>query len=199
MAYHINALDDLTDKFRALPGIGGKTAQRLAFYILNMPLEEAEAFSEAILKAKKTIHKCSCCQNLTDKEFCSICEDTKRDRSVICVVEMPTDVIAIEKTREYKGLYHVLHGRISPMDNMGPADINLKELLHRLADDNVREIIIATNPTVEGEATAMYIAKLIKDLDIISSRLAFGIPIGGDLEYADELSLSKAIENRRRI
>lgn len=199
MAYQVNALEDLIDKFRSLPGIGSKSAQRLAFHILDLSEKEAGEFAEAIIKAKKTIRYCSECQNLTDREKCSICENPKRDRSTICVVESPADVIAIEKTKEYKGLYHVLHGVISPMDNVGPADIKIKELLYRLRDDGVKEVIIATNPTVEGDATAMYIAKLLKSLDITSSRLAFGLPIGGDLEYADELTLSKAIENRRRL
>ena len=197
MSYQVNALEDLTDKFRSLPGIGKKSAQRLAFYILNLSEKEAGDFADAIIRAKKEIRYCKECQNLTDKEKCSVCENPKRDRSVICVVESPIDVIAIEKTKEYKGLYHVLHGVISPMDNIGPADIKIKELLYRLQDDTVKEVIIATNPTVEGDATAMYIARLLKSLDVTSSRLAFGIPIGGDLEYADELTLSKAIENRR--
>ena len=197
MAYEVSALEDLIDKFRSLPGIGSKTAQRLAFYILGLSEKEAEDFASAVINAKKTIHYCKECQNLTDKERCAICENPKRDRSVICVVETPADVLAIEKTKEYKGLYHVLHGLISPMDNVGPADIKIKELLYRLQDDTVKEVIIATNPTVEGDATAMYISKLLKSLDIVSSRLAFGLPIGGDLEYADELTLSKAIENRR--
>lgn len=199
MAYQLNAFDELVDRFRSLPTIGGKTAQRLAFHILGMPESDAKAFADAIISAKTSIHYCTVCQNLTDKEICSICESPKRDKSVICVVETPADVIAIEKTREYNGLYHVLHGTLSPMDNIGPADIKLKELLHRLAGDTVKEIIIATNPTVEGDATALYIAKLIKNLGVISSRLAFGIPIGGDIEYADGLTLSKAIENRREI
>lgn len=199
MAYQVNSLEELIDKFRSLPGIGSKSAQRLAFHILNLSEKEVADFANTIIKAKKNIHYCAECQNLTDKERCSVCESTKRDRSVICVVESPADVIAIEKTKEYKGLYHVLHGVISPMDNIGPADIKIKELLYRLQDDKVKEVIIATNPTVEGDATAMYIAKLLKSLDVASSRLAFGIPIGGDLEYADELTLSKAIENRRRF
>ena len=197
MAYQVNAVEDLIDKFRSLPGVGSKSAQRLAFHVLNLSEQEVSDFAETMLKAKKTIHYCSECQNLTDREKCSICENPKRDRETICVVETPADVIAIEKTKEYKGLYHVLHGVISPMDNIGPSDIKIKELLYRLQDESVKEVIIATNPTVEGDATAMYIAKLLKSLGVTSSRLAFGIPIGGDLEYADELTLSKAIENRR--
>lgn len=197
MAYYVGPLENLIDKFRSLPGIGLKSAQRLAFHVLSLPEKDAEAFASAIVNAKKQIRYCSVCQNLTDREKCVICENPKRDRSVICVVESPADVIAIEKTKEYKGLYHVLHGVISPMENVGPADIKIKELLYRLQDEEVKEVIIATNPTVEGDTTAMYISKLLKSLDIVSSRLAFGLPIGGDLEYADELTLSKAIENRR--
>lgn len=197
MAYYVGPLENLINKFRSLPGIGTKSAQRLAFHILSLPEKEAEDFANAVLNAKKSIHYCKGCQNLTDREKCSICENPKRDRSVICVVESPSDVIAIEKTKEYKGLYHVLHGVISPMENIGPADIKIKELLYRLQDEDIKEVIIATNPTVEGDATAMYISKLLKSLGVTSSRLAFGLPIGGDLEYADELTLSKAIENRR--
>lgn len=197
MAYYVGPLENLINKFRSLPGIGTKSAQRLAFHVLSLPEKEAEDFANAVLNAKKSIHYCKECQNLTDREKCSICENPKRDRSVICVVESPSDVIAIEKTKEYKGLYHVLHGVISPMENIGPADIKIKELLYRLQDEEVKEVIIATNPTVEGDATAMYISKLLKSLGVTSSRLAFGLPIGGDLEYADELTLSKAIENRR--
>ena len=197
MAYYVGPLENLINKVRSLPGIGTKSAQRLAFHILSLPEKEAEDFANAVLNAKKSIHYCKECQNLTDREKCSICENPKRDRSVICVVESPSDVIAIEKTKEYKGLYHVLHGVISPMENIGPADIKIKELLYRLQDEDIKEVIIATNPTVEGDATAMYISKLLKSLGVTSSRLAFGLPIGGDLEYADELTLSKAIENRR--
>ncbi len=199
MAYSINALDNLSDCFRALPGIGEKTAQRLAFFVLDMPDEKAEKFAKAITDAKKAIHFCPVCQNFTDREICSVCGDVKRDKSIICVVETPSDVMAIERTSEFRGLYHVLHGAMSPMDNIGPADIKIKELLHRLADDTVKEIIIATNPTVEGDVTAAYIAKLIKPLGVNVSRLAFGLPVGGDLEYADKLTLSKAIENRSKL
>lgn len=199
MAYYVTALEELIDQFRTLPNIGAKTAQRLAFAVLKMSNEEAEGFASAVLKAKKDIHFCPVCQNLTDKEICSICENPKRDQSVICVVEGPSDVLAIEKTGKYNGLYHVLHGTISPMENIGPGDIKLKELIARLSDDRVKELIIATNPTVDGDTTAMYIARIIKDLDIVASRLAFGIPIGGDLEYADSPTLSQAIENRREL
>lgn len=196
MGYTLNALDNLTDCFRTLPGIGEKTAQRLAFHILSLPDEKAEKFANAILEAKKTLCCCSVCQNFTDREVCSICDNPKRDRATICVVENPSDVAAIERTSDYNGLYHVLHGTMSPLNNIGPADIRLKELLQRLTDDTVKEIIIATNPTVEGDVTAAYIAKLIKPLGVKVSRLAFGLPVGGDLEYADKLTLSKAIENR---
>lgn len=199
MAYSINALDNLSDCFRALPGIGEKTAQRLAFFVLDMPEEKAERFAKAILDAKRDVHFCPVCQNFTERELCPVCEDPKRDKSIICVVENPSDVMAIERTSEYRGLYHVLHGAMSPMDNIGPSDIRIKELLHRLADETVKEIIIATNPTVEGDVTAAYIAKLIKPLGVNVSRLAFGLPVGGDLEYADRLTLSKAIENRSKI
>ncbi len=199
MAYSINALDNLSDCFRALPGIGEKTAQRLAFFVLDMPEEKAEKFAKAILDAKRDLHFCPVCQNFTDREICTVCSDPKRDESVICVVENPSDVMAIERTSEFRGRYHVLHGAMSPMDNVGPGDIKIKELLHRLADETVKEIIIATNPTVEGDVTAAYIAKLIKPLGVNVSRLAFGLPVGGDLEYADKLTLSKAIENRSKL
>lgn len=199
MAYYVTALEELIDQFRALPNIGLKTAQRLAFAILKMSDAEAEKFAASVMKAKKDIHFCPVCQNLTDQDLCAICKSPKRDKSIICVVEGPSDVLAIEKTGKYNGLYHVLHGTISPMENIGPGDIKLKELIARLSDDAVKEIIIATNPTVDGDTTAMYISRLIKDLDIVSSRLAFGLPVGGDLEYADSPTLAQAIENRRRF
>lgn len=197
MAYYVTALEELIDKFRTLPNIGAKTAQRLAFAVLKMSNAEAEGFAAALLRAKKDIHFCPVCQNLTDKDLCSICSNPKRDRSIICVVEGPSDVLAIEKTGKFNGLYHVLHGTISPMENVGPGDIKLKELIARLSDDAVKELIIATNPTVDGDTTAMYISRILKDLDIVASRLAFGIPIGGDLEYSDSPTLSQALENRR--
>jgi recombination protein RecR len=199
MQYHVNALEELIDKFRQLPGIGGKTAQRLAFCVLDMTQEQAQAFASAIINAKKAIHYCPICQNLTDGDICSICKNNKRDKSVVCVVETPADMFAVEKTQEFTGLYHVLHGTISPMDNIGPGDIRIRELLNRLSSDDIKEIIIATNPTVEGDVTAMYIAKLLNNFDVKITRLAFGIPIGGDLEYTDELTLSKALENRREL
>ena len=199
MSYKLNPLDVLIEQFRKLPGIGGKSAQRLAFHILNMSEKESDDFVKAIVDAKKQLTYCKFCQNLTDSEVCNICGNPKRNHSIICVVAMPSDVLAIEKTREYNGLYHVLHGLISPSDNIGPADIKMKELINRLNDDEVNEIIIATNPTVEGDATAMYISKLLKPVGISVTRLAFGLPVGGDLEYADELTLAKALENRREI
>ncbi len=196
MAYHVAPLARLVEQFERLPGIGHKTAQRLAFYVLNLPDAEAQAFARAITEAKEKIHYCKICQNLTDGETCSVCQDTRRDNSVICVVEDPRDVIAIERTHEFDGLYHVLHGTISPVDGIGPDQIRIKELLARLQDDTVEEIIMATNPTVEGEATAMYISRLLKPLGIKVTRLAYGIPVGGDLEYADEVTLSRALEGR---
>lgn len=190
---------NLIEQLSKLPGIGKKTAQRLAFYILEMDNVEAEKLAYSIKEAKEKIHYCKVCCNLTDEEICSICSDSKRDRSIICVVEGAKDVVAMEKTREYKGLYHVLHGVISPMENVGPNDIRIKELLDRLKDGDVEEVIIATNPTVEGEATALYIAKLLKPLGLKITRIAYGIPVGGDLEYYDEVTLSKAMENRREL
>jgi len=199
MSYQVNALEILAENFRRLPGIGAKSAQRLAFHVLNMPDEQAQAFAEAIINAKSKIHRCPECCNLTDNEKCSVCGDSRRDRSVICVVAAPSDVIAIEKTAGFNGLYHVLHGVISPLDNIGPGELCIKELIDRLKDDEVKEVILATSPTVEGDTTALYIAKLIKPLGIAVTRLAYGIPVGSDLEYADELTLSKAIENRREV
>ncbi len=199
MDYYALPIANLIEQLSKLPGIGKKTAQRLAFYILEMDNVEAEKLAYSIKEAKEKIHYCKVCCNLTDQEICSICSDSKRDRSIICVVEGAKDVVAMEKTREYKGLYHVLHGVISPMENVGPNDIKIKELLDRLKDGNVEEVIIATNPTVEGEATALYIAKLLKPLGLKITRIAYGIPVGGDLEYYDEVTLSKAMENRREL
>lgn len=192
------SLQELIDEFNKLPGIGHKSAVRLAFYVMNMPEAKVEKFIGAINKAKTSVHLCSKCQNLTDKPECDICSSTKRDRGVICVMESPKDVTALEKTREYNGLYHVLHGAISPMDGIGPDDIKIKELLSRLTPE-VTEVIMATNPTVEGEATAMYIARLLKPMGITVTRIAHGIPVGGDIEYADEVTLTRAIEGRREI
>ena len=190
------SLKKLMEHFAALPVIGRKSAQRLAFFVLDMPQEQAEDFAGVILEAKKTIHNCKVCQNLTDKEICDICASPERDDGTICVVESPRDVIAFERLQEYKGKYHVLHGLISPLDGIGPDQIRIKELLIRLRDVDVKEIILATNPTIEGEATAMYISKLLKPLGIRVTRLAFGIPVGGELEYTDNSTLNKALENR---
>ncbi len=192
-------IGNLIEQLSKLPGIGKKTAQRLAFYILEMEDMEVEKLSNSIINAKEKIRLCSICCNLTDDDPCYICKDTTRDKSTICVVEGPKDIIAMEKSKEYKGEYHVLHGVISPMDNVGPKDIKVKELLDRLTDGVVQEIILATNPTVEGEATAIYLSKLIKPLGIKVTRIAHGIPVGGDLEYFDEVTISKAMENRREI
>lgn len=196
MSQYAKPLANLIRELSKLPGIGGKTAQRLAFHIMSMSEKDAGALSEAIVKAKKELHYCSVCGNLTDRDPCSICEDQKRDRSRICVVEQVRDLVAMERMKEYKGMYHVLNGAISPMDGIGPEDINLKQLILRLQDPGVEEVILATNSTIEGEATAMYIARLIKPAGIRVSRIAHGIPVGGDLEYADEVTLSKAMEGR---
>ena len=189
----------LIEEFEKLPGIGNKTAQRLAYYVLNMPQPEAEGFAQAVLEAKEKVHACEVCQNLTDKEVCSICSSAKRDRSTICVVEGPKDVVAMERTREYTGVYHVLHGALSPMAGTGPSDIRIKELVTRLGKEEIIEVILATSSTVEGEATAMYIARLIKPFGVKTTRIAHGIPMGGDLEYTDEVTLAKALEGRREV
>ena len=199
MEYTPVSLKRLMECFAALPGIGRKTAQRLAFHVLDMPEEQAKGFAQAILEAKEKIHSCKVCQNFTDKEICDICASPERDGSVICVVEDPKDVMAFERLREYRGLYHVLHGLISPLDGIGPESIRIKELLVRLQEEDVREIIMATNPTIEGEATAMYLSKLLKPMGYRVTRLAFGIPVGGELEYADNVTLNKALENRTEI
>ncbi len=189
----------LSEQFAKLPGIGMKTAQRLAYAVMSMSDSDAKAFSEAILSVKKDVGYCKTCQNLTEYEVCPICQSAQRDTSLICVVETPKDVSAFERTNEYGGVYHVLHGLISPINGVGPDDIKIRELLSRVSGGNVTEIIMATNPTVEGEATAMYIAKLLKPLGVKVTRLAFGIPIGGQLEYADEVTLFKALENRNEM
>lgn len=196
---YIAPLAKLVEHFRALPGIGAKTASRLAYHILDMDSDKAKALANAIVDAKEKIGYCNTCFNLTDTNPCHICASTNRDKSVICVVEQPRDVAAMERMREFKGLYHVLHGALSPLEGIGPDDIRTKELLARLYSGEVTEIIMATNPNVEGEATAMYIAKLLKPIGIKVTRIAHGLPIGGDLEYADEVTLSKALENRREI
>lgn len=199
MDYYALPISNLIEQFSRLPGIGRKTAQRLAFYVLEMEPLEVEKLATAIVEAKEKINYCSQCCNLTDEELCHICNDDRRDSSIICVVEGAKDIVAMERTREFKGLYHVLHGVISPMENMGPDEIKIKELLNRVYEDKVEEVILATNPTVEGEATALYIAKLLKPLGIKTTRIAHGIPVGGDLEYFDEVTLSKAMENRREL
>ncbi len=189
----------LIEEFAKLPGVGKRTAERLAYHVLKLPREEVLAFSEALLNAKDHITFCPVCQSLTERTPCEICADNRRDQSVICVVEKPKDVIKIEKIREFKGVYHVLHGVISPMDGIGPDDIRIKELMQRVVAGNVREVIMATNPNLEGVATAMYIAKLLKAFDVKTTRLAHGIPVGGDLEYADEVTLTRALEGRHEI
>ncbi|WP_209125771.1 recombination mediator RecR [Alkalihalobacillus sp. BA299] len=189
----------LMEGFMRLPGIGPKTASRLAFFVLDMKEDDVLDFAKALVNAKRNLSYCSICHNITDTDPCRICEDTKRDRSIICVVQDAKDVIAMEKMKEYYGLYHVLHGAISPMDGIGPEDIKIPELLKRLQDETVQELIIATNPNIEGEATAMYISRLVKPTGIRVTRIAHGLPVGGDLEYADEVTLSKAIEGRREL
>lgn len=192
-------LTKLIEQFARLPGVGGKTAQRFAFYILDLPEEKARQFAEAIVDARTKMKKCAVCGNLTDQELCPICAASGRDHSVICVVEDPRDVLAFERTREYNGVYHVLHGLISPMEGVGPEQLTIKELLARVNKGGVEEVIMATNPTVEGEATAMYIARLLKPLGVKTSRLAYGIPVGGNLEYADEVTLYRALQGRSEI
>ncbi|MCX7841659.1 MAG: recombination mediator RecR [Clostridia bacterium] len=199
MSFYSPPVARLVEEFEKLPGVGHKTAQRLAFHVLNMPEEKVQSLANAITEAKQKTRYCSVCSNLTETDPCVLCSGTSRDPSVICVVEDPRDVVAMERTREFKGLYHVLHGAISPMEGIGPEDIKIKELLARIRSGNVREVILATNPKIEGEATAMYISKLLKPLGIRTTRIAHGIPVGGDLEYADEVTLAKALEGRRDI
>ncbi|WP_411675938.1 recombination mediator RecR [Caproicibacter sp.] len=200
-AYHIPPLSRLIDQFERLPGIGGKSAQRLAYYVLGLSDDGVKELSDAILEAHKKIHYCKVCCNLTDEELCPICRNPARDHSVICVVEDPRDVIALERTHEFNAVYHVLHGVISPLNGIGPDQLCVKELLARIGktDPKVTEVIMATNPTVEGEATAMYISRLLKPLGVKVTRLAYGIPVGGDLEYADEFTLTRALEGRSEI
>ena len=199
MGYYALTVEKLIEQFRKMPGIGYKSAQRLAFYVLELPKEQAQIFIDAIIEAKENVTFCEKCANLTDVNPCLICSDKTRDNSLICVVESPADVVAMEKTKGYKGLYHVLHGVISPMNGVKPDDIKIKELLQRLADNTVKEVIIATNPNVEGEATGSYIARLVSPMGIKVTRIAKGIPVGGDIEYADEVTLIKALENRMEI
>ena len=199
MRYFPAALERLTEQFAKLPGIGGKTAQRLAFHLLSMPEEDAREFADAIIDAKKSVHLCPCCQNLTDRDLCPICDDESRDRGLICVVADPKDVIAMERAREFSGVYHVLHGVISPLNHIGPDDICIRELLTRVGKGGVREVVMATNPDTEGEATAMYISRLLRPMEVRVTRLAYGIPVGSQLEYADEVTLLRALEGRRDI
>lgn len=197
LGYDVAALEELINQFERMPGIGKKSAQRMAFYVLDMDKKDAEKFANAISNAHESIHQCQICCNLTEDEVCSICKNEARDKSIVCVVEDPRDVIAIERTHEFEGTYHVLHGAISPMSGVGPDQLTIKQLLARL--DGVSEVIMATNPTVEGEATAMYISRLLKPLGIRVTRLAYGVPVGADLEYADEVTLTRAMEGRREI
>jgi len=196
MDYYVSPLQNLIDEFQKLPGIGNKTAQRLAYHVLNMPEQSADRFANAIVDAKKKITYCKVCQNFSDREECSVCSNPARDKGVICVVENPRDVIQMEKTNEFKGTYHVLHGAISPMDNVGAEDIRIKELMARITSGEVREVIMATNPNLEGETTAMYISKLIKPFGVKVTRIAHGVPVGGELEYADEITLARALQWR---
>lgn len=199
MKYYAKPLNKLIAELSKLPGIGGKSAQRLAFHILSMSNQEAQGLADAITEAKTQMKYCSVCGNLTDVDPCSVCSDESRDKSIICVVESPKDVAAMERMKEYRGLYHVLGGAISPIDGIGPDDINLRSLIVRLQESDVKEVILATNPNIEGEATAMYIARLVKPAGIKVSRIAHGLPVGGDLEYADEATLSKAMEGRKEL
>ena len=199
MQYFPASLQNLADQFARLPGIGGKTAQRLAFHVLGLPMEDAQEFAEAILEAKRTVHTCPVCQNLTDREICPICDNDLRDQGIICVVAEPKDVIAMERSREFSGVYHVLHGVISPLNHVTQDDIKIRELLQRVARGGVREVIMATNPDTEGEATAMYISRLLRPMEVKVTRLAYGVPVGSQLEYADEVTLSRALEGRQEI
>lgn len=199
MHYFPAAMQELADQFARLPGIGGKTAQRLAFHVLELPLEDAQAFADAIIQAKSQVHTCPVCQNLTDRQICGICDDEGRDHGLICVVAEPKDVIAMERSREFNGVYHVLHGVISPLNHVTQDDIRIKELLLRVSKGDIREVIMATNPDTEGEATAMYISRLLRPMEIKVTRLAYGVPVGSQLEYADEVTLSRALEGRQEI
>lgn len=199
MSYYSPSIEKLIESFEKLPSIGHKTAQRLAFYMLDLSQEEVEEFTNSILNAKKNLHFCSKCFNISDTDPCNICANVKRDQTTICVVEDVRDVIAMERTHEFSGVYHVLHGSISPMNGVGPDDIKIKELLSRVMNGETKEIILATNPRVEGEATSMYISKLVKPLGVKATRIARGIPVGGDLEYTDEITLTKALEGRSEL
>lgn len=197
--YYPAPISKLIDSFTKLPGIGPKTASRLAFHVLSMQENDVLEFAQALVAAKRELSNCTICGQITDKDPCSICSDQSRDESLICVVQDPKDVIAMEKMKEFRGRYHVLHGAISPMDGIGPEDINIPDLLNRLKDETVKELILATNPNIEGEATAMYISRLVRPSGVMTTRIAHGLPVGGDLEYADEVTLSKALEGRREL
>jgi recombination protein RecR len=199
MSFFPPSLEILIDKFAALPGIGKKSAQRLAFYVLSLPDGEAESFASAILEAKSSVHCCPICQNLTDGEICSVCGDNRRDKGIICVVAEPKDVLSFERSREYKGVYHVLHGVMSPMNHIGPDDLKISELISRVSSGEAHEVIMATNPDTEGDTTAMYISRLVKPFNVMVTRLAYGIPVGSNLEFADEATLSRALEGRREM
>ncbi|MEG0777359.1 MAG: recombination mediator RecR [Oscillospiraceae bacterium] len=199
MSFFPPSLETLIDKFAALPGIGKKSAQRLAFHVLSLPDGEAQSFANAILEAKSSVHCCPICQNLTDGELCSVCADDRRDKGIICVVAEPRDVLSFERSREFGGVYHVLHGVMSPMNHIGPDDIKISELIRRVAEGDVREVIMATNPDTEGDTTAMYISRLVKPFEVKVSRLAYGIPVGSNLEFADEATLLRALEGRREM
>ncbi|MBS6063338.1 recombination mediator RecR [Criibacterium bergeronii] len=199
MANFTRPIDSLIENLSRLPGVGPKTAQRLAFYIINMPQEDVKKLSESIASVKQGVKFCSSCCNITDTDPCPICSDEKRDKSIICVVESPKDVIQLERTKEYHGLYHVLHGTISPAGSVTPDMLKIKELVTRMADDNIKEVILATNPTIDGEATAMYIARLLSPFEIRVTRIARGLPMGSDIEYADEVTITKALENRMDV
>lgn len=199
MQFFPAALQELADQFARLPGIGGKTAQRLAFHVLELPLEDAKSFADAIMAAKESVHTCPICQNLTDREVCPICDNEMRDHGTICVVAEPKDVIVMERSREYNGVYHVLHGVISPLNHVTQDDIRIRELLMRVGSTDVHEVIMATNPDTEGEATAMYISRLLRPMEVKVTRLAYGVPVGSQLEYADEVTLSRALEGRQEI
>lgn len=199
MQYYAAPLEKLIEQFQRLPGVGRKSAQRLAFYLLSLPQGEAEEFAQTILDARGSIHTCRICQNLTEGEVCPICADPRRDASTICVVADPKDLVAIERTREYHGLYHVLHGVISPLNDVGPEQLRVRELLHRVAEGQVREVIMATNPDTEGETTALYLTRLLKPFQVKVTRLAYGVPVGGHLEFSDEVTLARALEGRREL
>ena len=199
MSFFPASLENLVDKFASLPGIGRKSAQRLAFHVLSLPDDEAQSFVDAIVSAKKSVHCCKVCQNLTEGEICQICASDTRDKSTVCVVSEPRDVLSIERGREYNGTYHVLHGVLSPMSHVGPDDIKIKELLVRVAENDIQEVIMATNPDTEGEATAMYLSRLLKPFNVKVTRLAYGIPVGSNLEFADDATLNRAIEGRTEM